>query len=389
MAIKKVWSDDNNCDMWQADYRIRVGQKLKRIRKLYFTKEAAVKAIRKDKVDAERGDYKEQAKVTLGEWKDKVMKYVKAQRHGSTPKAYEHILSEFVAVFGAGRRVESLDRNDLHRYVEYLKAQGLSSASQKTYNARVRAALNLGTQLFDSLMNWSVPKYKFQTHSPPRERVLEKDEVRRLLLALPEQDHRDAFICALNTGGRLKEVLSLTWDRVLWNASGFRNGVVKLKVTKKPGVPVSHRVVPVTDELAAILRRRQKDSRSVFVFPSPKRKGQHRKLMMTPLQKACKATGILYGRDVAGGMVFHDLRRTSVTYLRSAGIDIETVIAITGHSAVVMLQTYSKTNPTRLQDAIDKLGNLTDAGQLKEQGENGESEIEAANGESNPLKATG
>lgn len=389
MAIKKFYSEDNHCDMWEADYRVKLPSgKQKRIRKLYFSKDAAKKAIMRDKVAAEKGEYHEQAKVTLKDWQEKVMRFVKAQRNGSTPKAYDHILNEFVSLLGEGRRVESLDRNDLRRYVEHLKNNGMASASLKTYNARVRAALNLAPQLFDSLMNWQVPKYKFQTFSPSRERVLEQSEIAALIASLPEQDHIDAFICALNTGGRLREVLSLTWDRVLWNASGFRNGVVKLKVTKKPGVPVSYRLVPVTDELVVILKRRQSLSGSPFVFPSPKRKGQHRKLMDGAMRKACEGAKIIYGRDVAGGLVFHDLRRTSVTYLRSAGIDIETVIAITGHSAVVMLQTYSKTSPTRLQDAIDKLGKLTGNGRLKESEEKSSSEENATNPTPTPISET-
>jgi integrase len=368
MSLEEVYDEDKKTMMWKADYSVTVNGKRKRIRKNYFSKKEAEKAIRRDMVAAEKGEYYIQANVTLKEWEEKVIKYVKAQRNGSTVKSYAHVLPEFVSIIGERRKVDSLDRNDFNKYVQHLKNEGMSDATIKTYFNRVRAGLNFAPQLFDSLLHWQVPSYRLEAHTPSRDRVLEVDELERLksALAASHQDHLDVVLCALNTGGRLREILSLSWDRVLWNVGKFKHGVLKLKVTKTRGKPVTYRIVPMTDELASILHRRQSVTVSPFVFPSDRGKKKHRNHMEAPLKEACKVAKIIYGRDVEGGFVFHDLRRTSVTYLRREGVEIEEVIAITGHSELVMLKTYSKTNEENLQKAIDKLGNALKAGQLKE-----------------------
>jgi hypothetical protein len=45
MGVKKVWSTDNQCEMYRADYSVILNGGRKRIRKDYFTKVAAEKAI--------------------------------------------------------------------------------------------------------------------------------------------------------------------------------------------------------------------------------------------------------------------------------------------------------------------------------------------------------
>jgi integrase len=389
MAIKKVYSEDNHCDMWEADYRVKLPNgKHKRIRKLYFTKPAAEKAIRRDKVAAENGEFASASKITLKEWKAKVLKYVTAHRKGSTVFSYDFIMGIFNQVIGEGRKLESLDRSDLRRFVEYLKDDKKTDATIKEYLAKVRAGLNLAPQLFEELITWHPPAYRFEGYFKPRDRVLEHDEVRALLSRL-SPDCQDIVLCALNTGGRLREILSLTWDRVFWKAPGYKYGALKLKVTKVRGVKEAYRVVPATEEVAAILKRRQAEAiSSPYVFPSPHNKKAPRYNLNRALQEACKDAGIIYGRDVSGGFVFHDLRRTSVTYLRRAGIDIETVCSITGHSPAIMLTVYSKTNVEAQQRAVDALANVLPFGQFKESTKNDEQEKTPANSTDTPHTKT-
>jgi integrase len=391
VGVKKVWSEDNHCDMWQADYRVKIPlpkkdsnekqkYKHKRIRKLYHTKPMAERAIRTDKVKAEKGEYVEESKVTLKDWKEKVMNYVNAQRHGSTPRTYKHTLNEFLYVIGEKREVDSLDRNDFRKYIDYLTNQGVTENTVRTYYSKIQAAINLTPLLFDSLLSWqpitpafsSVVDHKaFATRQPrARSRFLEVDEIEKMFKALERDvDIRDIFICALNTGGRLREILSLTWDRVLWNERGYKNGALKLRVTKIRGVPESFRIIPITDEIISLLKRRQINTSSPYIFPSLTDQNKPRPIVWRELKDACKEAGIIYGQKEVNGFVFRDLRRTSVTYLRRAGVDIENVCAITGHSPAIMLEVYSRTSPQSQQNAIDKLAAILPSGQLKVEAE--------------------
>jgi integrase len=375
MAIKKVYSEDNHCDMYEADYRIKLPNgKHKRIRKLYFTKEAAQKAIRRDKVAAEKGEYASASKITLKEWRDKVITYASAHRKGTTIEGYDTILALFNRIIGEGRKLESLDRTDLRRFIEYLKDDNKSDATIKNYFARVKAALNLAPQLFEELISWHPPTHRFEGFIKPRDRVLEVDEIIALLRHL-SPDMQDIVLCALNTGGRLQEVLSLTWDCVLWKAPGYKYGALKLRVTKTRGVIESWRVIPATLEVTEILlRRKAKGIKSPYVFPSPRNLSKPRTAVREALQAACEDAQIVYGRGIKGGFVFHDLRRTAVTYLRRAGIDIENVCSITGHSPVVMLKVYSIANVESQQKAVDTLAKILPFGQFKESAKKEQSE---------------
>jgi integrase len=371
MAIKKVYSEDNHCDMWEVDYRVKLPSgKQKRIRKLYFSRDAAKKAIMRDKVAAENGTYASASKITLADWREKVLKYVRSHRKGSTIEAYEIILTLFSRIIGEGRKLESLDRSDLRRFVEYLRDQKKNDASTKVYLAKVKAALNLAPQLFQELIAWQPPSYRFEGYIKSRDRVLEDAEIVALLNNLDE-DYQDIVLCALNTGARLREVLSLTWDRVLWNAPGYAYGAIKLRVTKTRGVKETFRIVPATKEVAEILQRRKQQSvKSKYVFPSPKKPDAPRNALNAALMAACEKAEIIYGRENSGGFVFHDLRRTAVTYLRRAGVDIETVCSITGHSPAVMLTVYSKANVESQQKAVDALAKILPFGKFKESAKN-------------------
>jgi integrase len=389
MGIKRVYSEDNHCDMYEADYRVRLPSgKHKRIRKMYFTREAARRAIMRDKVAAEKGEYAAVAKVTLAEWAERVNKYVRAHRKGTTIKSYALVTSIFISVCGEGRRVESLDRSDLRRFIEHLKDDGKTDATTRQYYSRLRAALSLAPQLFQELISWHPPTYRYEGFSRPRERVLEPDEIRALLSHLsPEM--QDIVLCALNTGGRLTEVLSLTWANVHTKAPGYPHGALRLRVTKVRGMAESWRVVPATAELALILTRRRVEATSTFVFPSSHDHRKPRKQIAFQLREACEKAGIAYGRETPGGFVFHDLRRTAVTYLRRSGADIETVCSITGHSPAVMLKVYSKTSTAQQQKALDNLANMLPFGQLRVLDEIEEEEKEPEPVQESALTASG
>jgi integrase len=389
VAIREVWSKDKQCTVYRADYSVIINGKRKRIRKDFLTKASAKKAVRDDMVAAEKGEYKSQAHITLKQWVEKVMVYVKAKRHGSTPNQYGHALAEFISIIGEGRKLESLDRSDLRRFIDHLINQGLGEATIKSYYAKIRSALNFAPLLFDSLLMWQPPlasyelltltQTKFATKSTKKGRILSVEEIRKLLLAMADRPvERDAIICALNTGGRLREVLTLTWDRVHWNVVGATFGTVELRVTKIRGVPESFRTVVMTKELAEMLRRRQMESKGRAVFPATRNPNKFIRVFSTYLSEACKTAGIPYGRHLPNGFVFHHLRKTSVTYLRDMGINPEVVSAITGHSIAVMMEDYSKPGLASQQEALNKLAEKYNLGQLMDRAENGKEEENAA-----------
>jgi integrase len=74
-----------------------------------------------------------------------------------------------------------------------------------------------------------------------------------------------------------------------------------------------------------------------------------------------EAAGILYGRFVRGGFVFHDLRRTFVTLLSDAGERDKIIMSLTGHATISMLHRYDRPTPERKQKAVDSLPSVRES----------------------------
>jgi len=70
--------------------------------------------------------------------------------------------------------------------------------------------------------------------------------------------------------------------------------------------------------------------------------------------------GIVYGRFEEGGFVFHDLRRSFITYARKAGVPKNVVQAITGHRGRGddMNRRYDQVDESDLLAAVDRIEQL-------------------------------
>ena len=73
------------------------------------------------------------------------------------------------------------------------------------------------------------------------------------------------------------------------------------------------------------------------------------------LRKACEKAGVVYGRNVEGGFVFHDLRHTFNTNMRKAGVAESVIMQITGHSTREMFDRYNTVDEEDRREAIERL----------------------------------
>jgi integrase len=88
------------------------------------------------------------------------------------------------------------------------------------------------------------------------------------------------------------------------------------------------------------------------------------------MRNASEKAGIPYGQQVEGGWTVHDLRRTYLTYLLQAGVDIATVRDLAGHSSISVTSRYvHSTRDSRKNAAVaaEKLIDL--ASGLKQPGD--------------------
>ena len=108
-------------------------------------------------------------------------------------------------------------------------------------------------------------------------------------------------------------------------------------------------MIPICDELYEILSRIPKPLHSGHVFLY---KGKPIKNIKRTLKRACKMTGITYGRFIKDGFVFHDLRHTFNTYMRKAGVPESVIMTVTGHSTREMFDRYNTVDAEDARRAI-------------------------------------
>lgn len=174
-----------------------------------------------------------------------------------------------------------------------------------------------------------------------RNRVLEPAEWERLYAAAPEW-FKPVLLTGYHTAMRLEEILTMEWDRVDLEKNRF---FLPKHLTKTN----QERYVPLTSTLRReLIRLKSLDGVIRFrglVFQKDGKKIDH---TYRTVQELCVKENIQNFR-------FHDLRHCAATNLADAGVDAETIMAITGHRSVEMYLRYRSVRPERLDAAMARL----------------------------------
>ena len=164
-------------------------------------------------------------------------------------------------------------------------------------------------------------------------------------------DHLQPMVLsAMNTGLRRGELFHLQWTDV--DLSG--NNLTVRGGTAKSG---NTRYVPLHEEATRVLRRWHKNARgSTFVFPGEN--GGRLKSVQTAWRRLLRDAGIREFRWL-------DLRHHFASQLVMAGVDLNTVRELLGHSDIAMTLRYAHLSPDHKAEAVGKLnrsGDMTATG---------------------------
>ena len=155
-------------------------------------------------------------------------------------------------------------------------------------------------------------------------------------------DHlKPAVLLSLNTGLRQGELFRLKWADVNFEQSNL----TVVGDTAKDG---ETRHIPLNPEALEIVKRwkAQPGVKSLWVFPG--KSGE-------PLKNPRKAWVELLNDAKITDFRWHDLRHTFASNLVMAGVDLNTVRELLGHSDYKMTQRYAHLAPKHKQEAVDKL----------------------------------
>jgi len=180
----------------------------------------------------------------------------------------------------------------------------------------INRAFENGMISIDTLRNFKAVKKVLSNGDNARDRVLTVEEFQRLYDGA-EEHLKGILLTGYWTGLRENDVLGLTWDRIDLNERLIRF-TVQHRRTQKPKPSEVYIVDELFDFLSNQSNRIRKVDEDSHVFQYY---GKPIKSIKRAVRTACSRAKIKYGKNVLGGFIFHDLRHTSITDMRRAGVD--------------------------------------------------------------------
>jgi integrase len=171
-----------------------------------------------------------------------------------------------------------------------------------------------------------------------RTRILTEAEQLALLAACPKK-LAPMVRLALITGARIGELLALRWADVT-------DGELWFMETKNGRT----RAIPRSEAVSAVLKHVPQAKGPAWVFTNTRTRKPYTVIGVAHVfKRAVRRANILTG-DVS----LHTLRHTALSRMIASGIDDFTVMAISGHRSVRMLERYTHPTNARKIEALEK-----------------------------------
>lgn len=223
-------------------------------------------------------------------------------------------------------------------YVRHRKRQGRKPGTIWTELNHLQIVLNWASE--QRLIPYSVSVER-PTKPAPRDRRLTATESQRLLDAAKVEHIKLAIALMLNTGARAGAVLDLKWDRV-----DFARGLIQYADPDETGRKKGRATVPINRPLLALLEHARKSALTDYVIEWA---GERVGSVKRGFAKAVADAGL-------ANVTPHVLRHTAASRMAEAGIRMERIAAVLGHSdSRTTERIYAKFAPDYLRDAVDAL----------------------------------
>ena len=364
-TFRKLTSVKTGKISWQIDYLDPDG---KRIRKNFKKQKDAKAHLAKYENDINNGDYvdpKKYRRATLNELIEKYEENYSHQAGYSTSKKY---LIEFIkGDIGENKLLFNIRYVDLETFRNKLK-QTPTKHDKERSEASVNRCMACFRHMLGKAVEWEMIKQNpfemgqglmFKENNE-RLRYLSEDEINRLLaecatqviylhikksksrsVKRPDPEYLKNIVeCAINSGMRKEEILSLKWEQI-------RDGLIyldKTKAKKKRQVPMNNTLA----ELFRSIRKKQRlTSEYVFIY-----RGKRIKDVKTAYNAALKRAGILDAN-------FHTLRHTFASHFVMRGGSLKALQEILGHANIKTTMRYAHLSQEHKKEAVKLLDGLT------------------------------
>ena len=245
-------------------------------------------------------------------------------------------------------QIGTITRNDLSAFVELMQDRGLKPRSVKTRLGALSAFLRVLIE--KEVIDPKVLKNKMRIKLPESlPKAIDPDDVKLLLLVIEKVCDQAMILLLLRTGMRIGELLRTKLVDINIKES-------KLEIFEAQKNRVG-RVVYLSDDAKAALNGwlEKRDPQKEYLFYSPRKND---KLGYT----ACRAMFAKYLQKAAldfRGYTLHCLRHTFASELLNAGMRLECLQQLLGHSSIEMTRRYARlTDNTRKEEYFKAMSKI-------------------------------
>lgn len=267
-----------------------------------------------------------------------VQQYLKWTKENQKSYSREVSISKHFVQFMGDIYIDSISSWDIEKYKSKRKQDSMKPST-------VNRELNMLRSMFNRAVEWGqieknplsgVKKLKpLKAEDYERKALYISNGVFTKLLNDSSPNLRNFLTVAKNTGMRVGELVNLKWTDI-----DFNTKQIKIKESKN----FTQRYVPMNCTVYEALNSLDKTVESVFPYKS-------RESASNSWRKVKLRLGLSEYR-------LHDLRHTFITDLVTRGVDIVTVMEITGHKDIRMLKRYTHPTVSHKIEAVNRLDSI-------------------------------
>jgi integrase len=250
--------------------------------------------------------------------------------------------------------LDQLTRDDMTKYHHALRKRGLADRTVSNRHINLRSFI-LFTGLDADVVCGPAPRYEEQAVE-----IYEHDELEVFFESLTEEYDKLLFDTLLQCGLREQEAEYLEWPSINSKAKTLR-----VQSNERYGFKTKdaeQRDVALSEDLLArllVYKEKRKGTRLVFGNKHDKPEGH----MLRKLKKRVRESGLNCGHcatcistDECGDWYLHKFRATYITTLLRNGVDIRTVMKLSGHSDLESIMRYLR--PAEGKEVQDKVNSI-------------------------------
>ena len=357
--IKKILGKKGTT--WQIDYIDPSGARIRQMFKK--RKDAEAELSKRISLIAESRylDVKKEYTTTFKELANKYKENFEDQASYQTFKKYA--IGTIKEYFGGDVKLTDIRYVHLETYRNHLKRK-LTKGGTIRKEASINREMACLRHMLNKALQWEmIERNPFDLgkglklkENNARLRFLSEDEITRLQDACTLY-LRDIVDCALNTGMRKAEILSLKWYQI-------KNGVIYLQEKIKNN---EARQIPVNDTLKEIFGNLKQNGEPTNlkrldgkkILPLKPKTDHVFTFEGKPLKDVKRVFGKALKKAKIENFTFHDLRHTFASHLIMNGAIIKDVQELLGHKDIKMTMRYSHLSQEHKLKAVNLLNGLT------------------------------